>query len=129
MVTDNPEGMIPVGDFAKTKGMTTDKVVNMIRDGFYVGRKVGDDWFIDKSELKGTQKKASTQFFADDTSDIHDVQSVVITDIQMPFGSMVVFMVKWAIAFIPAAIILFLLFLIISAIFAGIISGVGTSNY
>jgi CHASE2 domain-containing sensor protein len=31
---------------------------------------------------------------------------VVITDIKMPFGSMVVFMVKWAIAAIPAFIIL-----------------------
>lgn len=31
---------------------------------------------------------------------------VIVTDIQMPFGSMVAFMVKWAIASIPAAIIL-----------------------
>ncbi|MBC8207089.1 MAG: hypothetical protein ISR85_06260 [Kiritimatiellales bacterium] len=37
------------------------------------------------------------------------VRSVVITDIRMSFGSMVVFMVKWAIAAIPAAIILFLI--------------------
>lgn len=34
---------------------------------------------------------------------------VVITDIKMPFWSMVVFMVKWAIAAIPAIIILWLL--------------------
>ena len=34
---------------------------------------------------------------------------VVITDIKMPFGSMVEFMVKWAIASIPAFIILFLI--------------------
>jgi len=32
-----------------------------------------------------------------------------IIDIQMPFGSMVTFMVKWAIAAIPALIILFIL--------------------
>ena len=31
---------------------------------------------------------------------------VVVTDIKMPFSSMVVFMVKWAIATIPALIIL-----------------------
>lgn len=37
------------------------------------------------------------------------VQSVVVTDIRMSFGSMVAFMVKWAIASIPAAIILFLI--------------------
>src|ERR1022692_1415894 len=33
-------------------------------------------------------------------------QNVVVTDIHMPFFSMVVFMVKWAIAAIPAFIIL-----------------------
>jgi len=36
-------------------------------------------------------------------------QEVIVTDISMSFGSMVVFMVKWAIASIPAAMILFLL--------------------
>jgi hypothetical protein len=34
-------------------------------------------------------------------------QQVVVTDIHMPFWSMVVFMVKWAIAAIPALLILF----------------------
>lgn len=33
-------------------------------------------------------------------------QRVVVTDVQMPFFSMVFFMVKWAIAAIPALIIL-----------------------
>ena len=35
-----------------------------------------------------------------------DEQNVVVTDIQMPFWSMVWFMVKWSIASIPAVIIL-----------------------
>ena len=39
---------------------------------------------------------------------------VVVTDIQMPFFSMVVFMVKWALAAIPA---LFILVAIFSGIF------------
>jgi hypothetical protein len=43
---------------------------------------------------------------------------VVITDIKMPFWSMVVFMVKWAIAAIPAIIIL----AILGAITMGLIS-------
>ena len=34
---------------------------------------------------------------------------VVVKDIQMSFGSMVVFMVKWVIASIPAILILWLL--------------------
>jgi hypothetical protein len=33
-------------------------------------------------------------------------QQVVVTNISMPFGSMVIFMIKWAIASIPAVIIL-----------------------
>jgi len=33
-------------------------------------------------------------------------QKIVVTDIRMPFFSMVVFMVKWAIAAIPAVFIL-----------------------
>ena len=45
-------------------------------------------------------------------------QSVVITDIDMPFGSMVRFIVKWVIASIPALIILWILF----AIFLGILA-------
>ncbi|WP_162847932.1 hypothetical protein [Mariprofundus erugo] len=35
-----------------------------------------------------------------------DHQHVTITDIKMPFFSMVIFMVKWAIASIPAFLIL-----------------------
>jgi hypothetical protein len=37
---------------------------------------------------------------------VKELNSVVVTDIKMPFSSMVVFMVKWAIATIPALIIL-----------------------
>ena len=36
-------------------------------------------------------------------------QKVIVTDIKMPFWSMVFFMVKWVIASIPALIILFIL--------------------
>jgi hypothetical protein len=47
-------------------------------------------------------------------------KTVKISDIDMPFGSMVVFMVKWAIASIPALIILMILF----AIFGGFIMAI-----
>lgn len=50
---------------------------------------------------------------------------VVVTDIQMPFFSMVIFMVKWAIAAIPAIIILFILGAILSGIFGGLFLGIG----
>lgn len=39
--------------------------------------------------------------------------AVIVTDVQMPFGSMVVFMVKWALASIPAMIILFAVGLVV----------------
>ncbi|MBI3355367.1 MAG: hypothetical protein HY038_01085 [Nitrospirae bacterium] len=39
-------------------------------------------------------------------SDETNNQAVVVTDIRMPFFSMVIFMVKWAIAAIPAFFIL-----------------------
>ena len=52
-----------------------------------------------------------------------DYSEVVVTNIKMPFGAMVVFMVKWAIATIPALIILSLVgsivFGILSTIFGG----------
>ena len=49
-----------------------------------------------------------------------DVQQVIITDIRMPFGSMVVFMVKWAIASIPALLLLGLL-AAMGSLFAGLL--------
>jgi len=44
---------------------------------------------------------------------------VVVVDVKMPFMSMVTFMVKWAIASIPAILIL----LFIGAMVAGVLGG------
>ena len=55
--------------------------------------------------------------------DDRNKNEVVIADIKMPFGSMVEFMVKWAIASIPAFIILFILgFALASFIGVGVVS-------
>jgi hypothetical protein len=54
------------------------------------------------------------------TQTIIQVKEVVITDIQMPFNSMVFFMIKWTIASIPAAILLSILFYLAIALFGGI---------
>ena len=58
-----------------------------------------------------------------------DYREVVVTNIKMPFGSMVVFMVKWAIATIPALIILSVVgsffFGILSAVFGGYFQRIG----
>ncbi len=53
---------------------------------------------------------------------IMEKSEVVVTDIQMPFWSMVTFMIKWAFAAIPAVIILFVL----GAILMGILGGIGS---
>ena len=45
---------------------------------------------------------------------------VVITDIRMPFTSMVTFMVKWAIATIPAVIILVVIWMVVAGMVAGL---------
>ena len=54
---------------------------------------------------------------------MYENRGVTVTDIQMPFGSMVIFMIKWAIASIPAAIILFLIASVFAVVFGGIFSG------
>lgn len=50
-------------------------------------------------------------------------QEVVVVDLKMSFWSMVVFMVKWAIASIPALIIL----AVIATLVAMVLGGVGSS--
>jgi len=121
------EGMIPVNDFARSKGITPAKAVDMIRDGFYVGRKVGDDWFVNANELSGAGV-ARSKTSAGIKVDQENINGVVITDIQMSFSSMVSFMVKWALASIPAMIILTVIFLIVTGIFGGIFVG-ASSRY
>ena len=49
-------------------------------------------------------------------------QRVVVTDINMNFGSMVAFMVKWVIASIPAMLILVLLAGVLTAVVTGLMS-------
>ena len=51
-------------------------------------------------------------------------QAVVITDIDMPFGSMVRFIVKWVIASIPALIILWVIMALIAGVLALLFGGV-----
>jgi len=53
----------------------------------------------------------------------NSVNEVKITDIKMPFWSMVMFMVKVAIASIPAIIILWIIFAVLAVIFGSIFGG------
>ena len=47
-------------------------------------------------------------------------QKVIVTDIKMSFWSMVIFMIKWTIASIPAFIILIILAALVMTLLAGI---------
>ena len=50
-------------------------------------------------------------------------QTIVVTDIKIPFWSLVVLMVKWALAAIPAVVILIAIATIVSAVFTFLFSG------
>ena len=52
-----------------------------------------------------------------------DRREVVVTDVKIPFWSMVVLMVKWAIAAIPALIILLVIWAVTSAVVAALLGG------
>ncbi|EKO3399046.1 hypothetical protein KW542_06170 [Vibrio fluvialis] len=52
-------------------------------------------------------------------------QEVTVVEIKMPFMSMVIFMVKFAIASIPAMIILGAIFSIFGLLFGGMFHGMG----
>ena len=51
------------------------------------------------------------------------IQEVKVIDFNMSFGSMVMFMVKWVIASIPAMIILFFIWMALMMIFGGSVVG------
>lgn len=52
-------------------------------------------------------------------------REVIVTDIRMPFWSMVTFMVKWVIASIPAFVILAALWTLFMLLSAGVLRGLG----
>ena len=56
-------------------------------------------------------------------------QPVKITDFDMPFGSMVSFMIKWVLASIPAIIILFIIGTVMSIIFISIFGTIMLTSF
>ncbi len=50
---------IPVEEFAEFKGITSEKAIAMIRDGFYQGQIIDDKWYVAYSEVE--KQKTSTQ--------------------------------------------------------------------
>lgn len=52
-------------------------------------------------------------------------REVVVVDIKMPFWSMVMFMVKWAVASVPALVVLAILLSFAMALMTGLFGGLG----
>lgn len=57
---------VPVEEFAEYKGMTSEKVIQMIKDGFYVGRVMDEKWYVSFSEVEGLNRNLT------DSSDIYN---------------------------------------------------------
>lgn len=53
-------------------------------------------------------------------------ERVTIVDIDIPFGKMVGLIIKWTLASIPAMIIVSIIFMLIAALFSGVLAGVGS---
>ena len=53
----------------------------------------------------------------------NNIQEIVVTDIKIPFLSMVVLLVKWALAAIPAMIILIVIWMILSMALGAMFGG------
>ncbi len=53
----------------------------------------------------------------------NEKSEVVVVDVKIPFWSMVTLLVKWALASIPALIILFIIGALLSALFGGVFHG------
>ena len=121
-MSEVPEGMISLEEFSKLKGIKPSKTIDMIRGGFYVGRKIGENWFVDASESSGSNSKHPKSKVSVVVSGNDSSQGVIVTDIHMPFLSMVVFMIKWVIASIPALIILTIILSFVGVVFGGVIS-------
>jgi hypothetical protein len=58
-----------------------------------------------------------------------DQREVVVTDVSIPFWSMVMLMVKWALAAIPALIILVVIWTVTNALMSTLFGGVFTWHW
>jgi len=109
-----PIGMISVDEFSELKSMTRSTIISMICDGTYVGRKVENEWYIDSAEINrgsASNSDSAVRMQSNGTSN-----EVVVIDIRMPFISMVILMIKFVIAAIPATIILVLIGLVFTTV-------------
>jgi len=68
------EGMIPIGEFAKRKGISPDQTREMVRDGNLVGQKIEGNWYVKTDQLG---EKPSRDMSAPTTGDAPPPLSIV----------------------------------------------------
>jgi hypothetical protein len=89
----------------------------------YVARLAGAASTLDKRAERHRLPLSTTGAFMNDP-----VQKVSVSDVSMPFGSMVVFILKWTLASIPAMLIIVLIGLVIAAIFGGLFTALQSGS-
>jgi len=50
-ISIDKENYIPIQEFSIIKEIEEDKVIDMIKDGFYIGRLIDNNWYVHKTEL------------------------------------------------------------------------------
>lgn len=58
---DSKKEYIPVEEFSEYKGITSEKAIAMIRDGFYRGRIIDDKWYVAYSEVLNLGESSSSE--------------------------------------------------------------------
>lgn len=56
---DSKKEYIPVEEFSEYKGITSEKAIAMIRDGFYQGQIIDDKWYVAYSEVSNAGEPSS----------------------------------------------------------------------
>jgi hypothetical protein len=83
-----------------------------------------DTLLCEKCKETGSKEKETITILPEQLSRLqhyHVPAQVIVTDIKMPFISMVVFIIKWVVAAIPAFIIIFILGILASYAVVGLL--------
>lgn len=121
-----PEGMITVEAFASRSDLASDEIIDMIRNGFYVGQVVDNQWYIDPDSVV-TVFEGPEIPIVPNHSIILLVKSIIITGLLLPSvlaiivrtylwtkGVDVVSLIEGAKWIIPLTIVFFVPFLILA---------------
>ncbi len=119
IITMGDQKYISASDFSEHKNIREEKVISMIKEGFYQGRISNDKWYVLRSELDSSVIDYSSVIDQTDTPQIVNKNTHNIYD--MPFLSLVGFMFKLSFAAIPAFVVASIVWNIIVAIFDAVL--------